>query len=780
MFITVALPVPLYRTFDYLPAQPTADLPKVGCRVQVPFGRQTLVGMVVAHTKPENSDVPVGKLKPIKQIIDHLPIVDEAWQQLANWLSAYYHYPLGDVIGVMLPTFVRDGKPLATAIAHWRVLPELLNQDQTAQTNTEEEDTSNNPQTNSPITIPAEISSRANKQIEHYQTLFTLGEAGVVEAQLSKHQLTKAYLQKLADKQLVERFLQTPSKPKTASLANEPLTLNDEQQTAVTAIEQAHKQNNYQGFLLNGITGSGKTEVYLQAMHTVLQTGKQVLILVPEIGLTPQTQARFAKRFDANILLLHSGLSNGERLQGWQDCRDGQAQIIIGTRSSLLYPFANLGLIIVDEAHDASYKQQDTLKYNASDVALYRGLQANIPVVLGTATPSLEHIKLVQDGKLTQLELTARAGNAKPPQLYLVDARNKNTAYIQQANGKEQDSGLTDDVIKTMRQRLQAGEQVLVFINRRGYAPVLLCNACGWQADCPRCDSHLTVHQNPLNARQPSYLKCHHCDWQTQIPHTCPECGSHNLDAIGLGTTRLTENLHALFANPQQSKTIYPIIQIDRDTTRRKGSWEKIYQAIDSGKPAILVGTQMIAKGHHFPNVTLVVMPTADRGFLSADFRSPERTAQLIIQVAGRAGRGNKTGTVLIQTLQPDNPLLLSLVKNGYQTFAQNLLQERNIMGLPPFTYCALIKCEGKTYQHTLTALNDAKALLPTNHQLAVLGPIEAPMKKKNNRYQSQLVLMAKNRQQLHAIINTWWLAVKDLPSAKYLKLTLDIDPVGW
>ncbi len=761
MLVNIALPVPLYKTFDYK-VHKDSLLPAVGCRVQVPFGRQTLIGLVIAYTQLEDCQIPSNKLKTITQIIDKNPIVDKNWLKLASWLATYYHYPLGDVIGVMLPTFIREGKPINVASPHWRILPEVL-------AAYLKEDT-----------IPSQISARAYKQLEHYQNLCVFGEDGIDETQLSKHKLTKSYLQKLAEKQVAERFLQTPVQPKQAKMIESPLHLNNEQSLAIQAICDAKNKAGYQGFLLNGVTGSGKTEVYLQAMLPILANNQQVLILVPEIGLTPQTYARFANRFEANILLLHSGLNNSERLAGWQHCRDGQAQIIIGTRSTLLYPFKNLGLIIVDEAHDTSYKQQDTLRYHAANIALYRGLQHNIPVVLGTATPSLEHIKLVQDGKLTELALSKRAGKAKPPELYLVNACNKNTTYIQQPDGHAIDSRLTNDVVKTMRKHLQAGEQVLVFINRRGYAPILLCNACGWQADCPRCDSHLTVHQSQLNTQQPSYLKCHHCDWQAYMPTTCPTCASHNLDAVGMGTTRLTENLHALFANPQISKQIYPIIQIDRDTTRRKHSWQKIYQTINTGKPAILVGTQMIAKGHHFPNVTLVVMPTADRGFLSADFRSPERTAQLIMQVAGRAGRDQKTGKVLIQTLQPDNPLLLNLVKNGYQPFAQSLLNERQLLGLPPYTFAALIRCEAKNYQQTLAVLNEAKSLLPAHHQLAILGPVAATMKKKNNRYQSQLLLLSKNRQQLHTVLNHWWLTVKNLPVAKYIKLTLDIDPIAW
>ena len=751
MLVQVALPVPLYRVFDYgVPAD--LSLPEIGSRVEVSFGRQTLIGIVIAHIAQADSDVPVSKLKTINQCLDDEPIVDSAMLSLAYWLARYYHYPLGDVLAVMLPSLVRQGKPLDLLITHWRILPHVTD---------------------------ADFHANAVKQKQQFDMLKLHGERGASEDLLLLEGMQRSFLKTLEDKGLIERYIEHKSAPKPVSLAKMPLDLNDEQQQAVATITAAHSAEQYKGVLLNGITGSGKTEVYLQAMQAVLEAGKQVLILVPEIGLTPQTRARFASRFAAQIVLLHSGMTNTYRLQGWQDCRTGHAQIIIGTRSAVLYPFANLGLIIVDEAHDSSYKQQDTLRYHASDVALYRGLQYKIPVVLGTATPTLEHLKLVADGKLIECQLTTRPGSAKPATMQLIDARLQTTHQQTADDGANYDTGLTDDLIKAIRQTLEAGEQVLIFLNRRGYAPVLLCEACGWQADCPRCDAHLTVHYSRQNQSH-SYLKCHHCDWQAYIPSSCPDCASQNLDTKGMGTTRLSENLHALFANPQTSKIQYPIIQIDRDTTRRKDSWENIYQRINEGKPAILVGTQMVAKGHHFPNVTLVCLPNADRGFLSADFRSPEHTAQLMIQVAGRAGRGDKAGRVLIQTLQPDNPLLLKLVKDGYHSFAQSLLQERKMMGLPPYSHAALVRCEGKTLAATTQALKDAVAHLPTGHKLAVLGPIDAPMSKKNSRYHSQLLLLAKERAQLHHILKLWWQPVLALPSTKYLKLTLDIDPVGW
>lgn len=776
MLIRIALPVPLYREFDYLPSSDkpsdklsTADdtasaLPPIGGRVQVSFGRQTLIGIVVDHIDRSHSEIPVNKLKAIKQVIDTEPLLSQQMLSLARWLAGYYHYPLGDVISVMLPTLIRQGKPLDLLITHWRILPNVSDDD---------------------------FHSNAHKQRQQFALLKLHGKHGASEDTLLLEGMQRPFLKLLEENGLIEHYVQPKAAPSPVTLAKMPLTLNDQQKHAVDSIVATAKESKYCGYLLNGVTGSGKTEVYLQAMQSVLEAGKQVLVLVPEIGLTPQTRARFAERFAANILLLHSGLNNTQRMHGWEDCREGRAQIIIGTRSSILHPFADLGLIVVDESHDQSYKQQDTLRYHAADVAVYRGYQLGIPVVLGTATPSLEHLKLVQDGKLTELVLTQRAGNAQAATLQLVDARDKATQYSnlpaapsEQASllpnlKHSQNTGLTEDTISAIRDTLESGDQVLVFLNRRGYAPILLCEACGWQADCVRCEAHLTVHHSQLNTNQPSYLKCHHCDWQASIPLACPDCASVNLNAVGMGTTRLTESLHALFSNPQTSKKTYPIIQIDRDTTRRKDSWEDIYRRINSGDPAILVGTQMVAKGHHFPNVTLVCLPNADRGFLSPDFRSPEHTAQLIVQVAGRSGRGSKPGKVLIQTVQPENPLLRKLVRDGYQPFALELLKERKMLGLPPYTHGALIRCEAKTLQRATQVLKDAIALMPQN-DLAILGPIDAPMKMKNSRYHSQLLLLSKQRQPLHQLLNFWWPQVLQLPSAKYLKLTLDVDPVGW
>lgn len=739
MLIQVALPVPIDSVFDYRVVGD--DLPAIGCRVKVPFGARKLVGIVVAHI--EHSQLASEAIKPVSEIIDREPIVDKALLTLAYWLSSYYRYPLGDVFAVMLPTLIRQGITLDYRQLCWQKVREATE---------------------------ADFSTSAKKQKQQFALFELVVKTGgttntscsASESDLVENGVELPYLKKFEQKGLIASFYRMPSLPTPAKLAAPPLTLNPQQQQAVAKITDACQHHRYEGFLLNGITGSGKTEVYLHAMQTVLAQGKQVLILVPEIGLTPQTKQRFAQRFDAQVLMLHSGLNDSIRLDGWQQCRLGYAQIIIGTRSSVLYPFANLGLIIVDESHDQSYKQQDSLRYHASDVALYRGFQLHCPVILGTATPSLESLYLVHQGKLTELTLTQRAGDAKPAKIQLIDAR-------QQA----WQNGLTQPLIEAIGKTLDKNEQVLVFLNRRGYAPILLCDACGWQADCPRCDAHLTVHFQPA-----SMLKCHHCDWQQAIPHHCPSCGSSNLDPVGMGTARMVEGLTELFPDT-------PVIQIDRDTTRKKNSWEQVYQRIADNPRAILVGTQMVAKGHHFPNVTLVAIPNADRGFLSADFRSPEHTAQLIIQVAGRAGRADKAGLVLIQTLQPDNPALLTLVREGYLSFAQQLLSERRLLGLPPFTYACLVRVESKSLAKNQQILHEAIALLPSRQQMtasgiAINGPVDAPMAKKNSRYHSHLLILTKTRQVRQQLLANWWHKALALPAAKYARLSIDIDPISW
>lgn len=753
ILLQIALPTPLYRCFDYL-CPPNLPIPSVGSRVSVPFGRQTLVGVVIAH--PSDSDVPKDKLKPINAVIDEMPIINDDSLALAFWLSSYYHYPLGETLAVMLPTHIIQGKALPTTYAL---------------------------SANEPDQTPSK--DRPKLTTKQTQALTLIKEQPFIRDDTLRNMgVSTATINALLNKSLISKH---PPIPKPPKVQGTPLNLNDEQAQALSAITHALDKGIYQGFLLNGITGSGKTEVYLHAIARALADGKQVLVLVPEIGLTPQTLARFRARFDAHIIALHSGLSDSERLSGWQACRTGDAQIVIATRSGIFYPFCQLGLIVVDEAHDSSFKQQDHLRYHACDVALYLGFCKKIPVVLGTATPSLEQYKLIADGKLTECKLTKRAGNADTAQFHLVDKRLGTVGHTD-IHGVFHHGELAIETIKAIKATLEQGEQVMVFLNRRGFSPILLCGACGYQADCVRCSSHLTLHKSTLKQATHAnasylynHLKCHHCGYQIKTPTQCPSCHSPNLIHLGQGTSQLYEQLHALFANPQNSDVVYPIHQIDRDTIQGKTAWDRLYDEINTARPMILIGTQMIAKGHHFENVTLVVVADADIGFLSPNFRSPEHTAQTIMQVSGRAGRAGRAGHVLIQTYNPQNPALTMLIKSGYEAFAKMLLNERCQLALPPYSHAVLIKADARHYDTAKNAIIHAKTHLNHfEHDFAILAPIDAPIVKKNNRFHVQMLILAKHRSTLHGILNIWWEQVLALPTSKGVRLMIDIDPMGW
>jgi len=471
------------------------------------------------------------------------------------------------------------------------------------------------------------------------------------------------------------------------------------------------------------VTGSGKTEVYLQAVEACLSRHKQVLVLVPEIGLTPQIVSRFKARFATEVALLHSGLTERERLKAWRRAFTGHAGLVIGTRSALFTPMPHLGLIIVDEEHDLSFKQQEGFRYHARDLAVMRGQLQGCPVVLGSATPSLESLGNAAAGRYEHLRLTERAASAQAPDIKLIDLR-----------GQKLRNGLTDAMHHAIAQRLKRNEQVLVFINRRGFAPVLLCHACGWQAQCPRCDARTTLHRDPVR------LHCHHCGYSEQPPRACPSCQSEELKAIGAGTVRVEEGLKELFPDAD-------VHRIDRDSTRRKDSWQTLYDHIDRGNAAILVGTQMLAKGHHFPNVTLVALLEADSGLFGADFRAGERVAQLITQVAGRAGRAHKAGLVLLQTHQPEHLLLQQLLQGGYSAFADTALQERKLLGFPPYGYLALLRAEANAPELALQFLQEAVTrgqALPQPPEF--WGPIPAPMERKAGIYRAHLLLKSSAR----------------------------------
>ncbi len=723
--VRVAVPVHLYDCFDYLLSESQYQQAQVGARVAVSFGRQNLVGMIVEKLTPDAPIAPHIKLKSITELLDDAAIFDANTLKLLTWAAKYYQFPLGEVLHSALPSLLRQGRPYNLLARMWRVL-DLMAENKL---------------------------KRSEKQQEAYKIL-KLHPTGTAENILNLAGIETATLKALEKKGLIDCVLEAQDfSPMPMTLAQMPLTANDEQKVAIQSILKA--KNSYHAFLLDGLTGSGKTEVYLQVMQEILKQGKQVLVLVPEIGLTPQTVSRFQSRFHCNIALMHSGLNDSKRLQAWQHAQTGKASIILGTRSAIFAPMHNLGLIILDEEHDLSFKQQESFRYHARDVALYRAYLQQCPIVLGSATPSIDSYALVEQGKMTALQLNQRAGSAVMPKIHVLDLK---------AEHKVQ--GISQSLITEIGKRLDKQEQVLVFLNRRGYAPVLICDSCAWQAKCPHCDANFTVHQQPY-----LHLHCHHCGTIQRQPDQCPTCQHQELKPIGLATAKVEEQLNQLFPN-------YPVLRVDRDSTSRVGSWQKIYDKIHSSEPMILLGTQILAKGHHFPYVTLVAILDIDSGLLSVDFRAPERTAQLIIQVAGRAGRGERKGDVYLQTLRPDHPLLSTLVNNDYRAFAKQTLKEREIAQLPPFRYAALLRCESRLQEQNLDFLQQHATFLReiSNDTITIWGPIPAPMERKANRFHAHMVMLAQDRAQLHLHLRTWWPnLLQQKPSQ--MKLSLDIDP---
>ncbi|RLW52852.1 MAG: primosomal protein N' [gamma proteobacterium symbiont of Stewartia floridana] len=512
----------------------------------------------------------------------------------------------------------------------------------------------------------------------------------------------------------------------------------------------------FQAYLLNGVTGSGKTEVYLHLVADVLAQGRQALILVPEIGLTPQLLQRFQQRMGHEVAVLHSGLADGEREKVWHAMRQMRQRVLIGTRSAVFTPMPELGLIIVDEEHDLSYKQQEGFRYNARDISLVRAQQTGCPVVLGSATPSLESLRNVQERRYRQLDLPKRAADASMPSLSLIDIRNGHLK-----------GGLSPALLKHLQQTLQAGEQAMLFLNRRGYAPMLTCHACGWLTDCPRCDARMTHH------RQQRLLWCHHCGHQQREPAVCPSCGSPDLRPVGQGTERVEEVLQQHFPN-------YPLARIDRDSTSRKGSLEKLLKQVHSGSIPLLIGTQMIAKGHHFPAVTLVAILDVDQGLFGADFRASERMAQLILQVAGRAGRAERPGRVMIQTRHPDHPLMQLLTQQGYAAFAELAMQERQMAMLPPYAHQALIRAEANRSDYPelfLKQLLESCQQLQHATELVFWGPVPAPMERRAGKTRAHLLIQSNQRLPLHRWLSQAIEIFPTLPHARKVRWSVDVDP---
>ena len=731
--LRLALPSPLRRLFDYrAPAGVPHSALQPGMRLRVPFGRREMIGVLIEVV--EHSEVPADKLKPALELLDRTSPLPAPLFKLCLWTAQYYQHSLGDTLSWALPVLLRQGEPAeARQERFWSISADASLDDPRV--------------------------ARAPRQREALRTL-AQHPHGVPHTLLSKLQLNKDSLDLLLEKNLVQVEIRRSAAPQrhVTWLAQPELPLNAEQRAAFNAAQSG--MDGFNASLLYGVTGSGKTEVYLQLIRHCLEAGKQALVLIPEINLGPQTLERFARRFNARIALLHSGVNDRERLDAWLAARDGDADIVIGTRSALFTPLKNPGLIIIDEEHDASYKQQEGLRYHARDLALVRARQENLPIVLGSATPSLESLHNAHAGRYALLKLTQRAGGAQQPRFLRLDVKSRPL-----------DSGISGPLQQAIGQTLEAGQQVLVFLNRRGFAPTLLCHDCGWISQCQRCDARMTLHQRS------GELRCHHCGHVERPPRQCPDCAKVDLRPVGAGTERAEERLGILF--PQ-----FPVLRVDRDSTSRKGAMDKLFATIQRGEPCILVGTQMLAKGHHFPRVTLVAILDADGGLFSADFRASERMAQLIVQVAGRAGRAEEPGRVIIQTHLADHPLLVQLTEQGYPAFAEQALSERRSAGLPPFAHLALLRAEahkpGQAEGFLDEACNEAEHLLRDLRLsgIELLGPVPAPMERRAGRHRAQLLLQASSRAPLHKLLAHWLPIIEAMPGGRAVRWSLDVDPI--
>jgi primosomal protein N' (replication factor Y) len=726
--LRVALDTPLRRLFDYLPpATPVA----AGQRVRVPFGRQQLVGLVmeVAAT----SDLPVNRLKTVLEVLDTEAVLDRSAIELLKWAAEYYHHPIGEVIATAMPKALRQGAATVAVEQAWSLTPAGSE------------------------ALAAGEPRRAPKQRQVLELLAQQEEisAASLASMMEGWADSARTLAKRGWAVSRERAVIPAASASSAhadSGKQSPPELIPEQREAVERISES--LGKFGAFVLHGITGSGKTEVYLQVVQRALARGQRALVLVPEIGLTPQLVERFAERFDVPLSVLHSALTDTERLEAWRGAFSGHSQIVLGTRSAVFAPVRDLGVIIVDEEHDASYKQHEGgFRYSARDLAVVRAQQAGVPIVLGSATPALESLHNVQNGRYVKLVLPRRATQAVPPKTALVDLR---------VNAVE--GGISTLAVQAVERHLKDNGQVLIFLNRRGYAPTLLCTACGWVAPCTDCDARLTVH------RTADRLRCHHCGADGPLPSRCPQCG-FAVKPVGQGTERIEETLGKIFPN-------VPLARLDRDVVRKRGDMETAMARMHSGEARILVGTQMVTKGHHFPNVTLVVVLNADQGLFSTDFRAPERLAQTIIQVAGRAGRGEKAGEVLIQTEYPEHPLLNDLLTAGYDGFAAAALEERSQAAWPPYSRLAALRDSAPTAEAALAFLKDARALVPPPRAIQMRGPVPAAMAKRAGRYHAQLLLESTDRASLHRFLSAWLPQVEQLKSARRVRWALDVDPI--
>ncbi len=728
MILQVALDTPLRRVFDYLPPAQTLlarETPRPGVRVVVPFGRQRLIGILVGIAS--ESAVPSLKLKAALEFLDERPVFDPVTFELLRWAADYYHHPIGEVYAAALPVSLRLGAPTAESTEHWS-LTELGRE---------------------------ELASPSSKRAPQQRALLSwlAARAGVTANQVADT-FKPTLLKTLEARGWIAALVSDlPSALIPMHMHPGELALTGAQAQAVNTILTT--LSTFRVHLLYGVTGSGKTEVYLRVIAAAIAGGAQALVLVPEIALTPQLVDRFRRRFSAGVVVVHSGLTDSERRDAWRSAHSGQARIVIGTRSAVFTSLPKLALIVVDEEHDASYKQHEGFRYSARDLAVMRARGAAVPVILGSATPSLETLENAATGRYVKHLLPQRPGAAQPPRMSLIDLR-RHAA----------DQGLSTPAIQAIAQHLKTGGQIIVFLNRRGYAPSLFCNSCGWVAPCAHCDARMTLH------RRAQQLRCHHCGAQAPVPTICASCGQALLP-VGQGTERVEETLARLFSDA-------PLARLDRDSASARGSIQTVLERVHSGEARILVGTQMLTKGHHFPDVTLVVILDADQGLFASDFRATERLAQTVTQVAGRAGREARAGEVLIQTEFPEHPLLKRLIAEGYESFAASALLERREAGWPPYSRLALLRAEAKDSAALDAFLRSAAEAGHALHEieLKILGPAAALIARRADHFRAHLLIETAVRSTLQRFLGRWLPRIDELPRPAGLRWSIDVDPL--
>jgi primosomal protein N' (replication factor Y) len=720
----VGLDVPLPQLFDY--RMDARDEAVVGDRVLVPFGNRRVVGVVIETASA--SDVAVERLKTISGVLRDTPPLSAEDLRLLRFGADYYHHPLGQVVVNALPQRLRRASARDPHALSYEITPAGM--------------------AAGAVALPARAGAK-RKVLSAFQAARTLTVAELRDIAPS----ASVAIKDLLARGWVVRSTRVPDRPVARpNLQGDVHTATPAQTRAVEAI--LSHLDRFKCVLLRGVTGSGKTEVYLRAAEAVLKRGRQVLVLVPEIALTPQFEAMLQARLrDAPIATLHSGLNDTERSRNWLAAQSGDARLLLGTRLAVFAPLPNLGLIVVDEEHDPSFKQTEGFCYSARDLAVVRANQRAVPVVLGSATPALETYHNASTGRYELLELPERI-NGRPPRIHCVAV---NHAHLER--------GFAPEVLEAIRERLRRGEQSMVFINRRGYAPVLMCHSCGWFSGCHRCSAQLVLHM-PLRE-----LHCHHCGHRVSVPAACPSCGNPNLSPLGQGTQRIEEALAALFPDAR-------VLRIDRDSTRRKNAWADMRERIEGREIDILVGTQILAKGHDFPHLALVCVLNADAMLYSADFRASERLYAMLTQVAGRAGRREAEGEVLIQTEFPEHPLYAALRDQDVHRFAHQLLAERGTSGFPPFVHQALLRAEAARLEAAIEFLQEAKrSATAIARQVELFDPVPAAMVRLAGRERAQLLVQSVSRPALHVFLKQWS-AQLSVAKSSPARWALEVDPL--